>query len=290
MGTDEQALIRILARPDPIRIAQIRAAFETRHKRNLENDITSEVSGYFREALLAIVRGPLAQDVINLHKAIDGAGTNEAILNDVLLGRSNADMNAIKQAYAAKYKRSLEKDVAGDLSFKTERLFAMVLAATRQEDSASIHPHNVEQDVAELHRATEGKVGTDQIAVCAIISNRSDGCLRAIALAYEAKYRIPLEKVIEREFMGHMQDALLMMVRAGTDRAMRDARLLEDTMSGMGTKDDLLVNRVVRFHWNRAHMEQVKGAYRVRYKRELRERIKGDTRGDYERLLLAMIE
>ena len=47
---------------------------------------------------------------------------------------------------------------------------------------------------------------------------------------------------------------------------------------------------MVRGHWDRGHMEQVKGAYRQRYKRELRDRIKGDTRGDQERLLLAMIE
>lgn len=289
-GTDEQALIRTLSRLDPLQIALLNHTYQQRHGRNLEADIASETSGYFEEGLLAIVRGPLAQDVHNLHKAIAGPGTKETVLNDVVIGRSNADMNAIKAAYQAKYHRSLEPDVRGDLSGKTERLFSMVLAATRQEDAAPVVPQQLEQDISELHRSTEGKVGADQIAVCAIISNRSDGQLRAIAHAYEAKYRIPLERVIEKEFSGHMEEALLMMVRGGTDRAMRDARLLEDTMKGMGTKDDLLINRVVRFHWNRQHMEQVKGAYRHQFKRELRERIKGETKGDQERLLLAMIE
>ncbi len=87
-----------------------------------------------------------------------------------------------------------------------------------------------------------------------------------------------------------MEDALLMMLRGATDRAMRDAMLLEDTMRGMGTKDDLLLNRVVRCHWDRAHMQQVKAAYRHRYGRELAARIQGETHGDFERLLLACIE
>jgi len=290
-GTDEQALIRTLSRLDPIQVAVLRTTYQQRHGCNLESDIASETSGYFKEGLLAIVRGPLAQDVHNLHKALAGLGTKEKVLNDVLLARSNADMHAIKTAYAAHHGRPLERDVRDDLSLKTARLFAMVLAATRQEDSAPVLPQQVDADVMELHRATEAtKLGADAIAVCAIVSSRSDGQLRAVALAYEAKYRIPLEKVVQKEFSGHMLDALLLMLRAGTDRAMRDARALEETMKGMGTKDDLLVNRVVRAHWDRAHLEQVKGAYRHKYKRELRERIKGDTRGDYERLLLAMIE
>ncbi len=79
------------------------------------------------------------------------------------------------------------------------------------------------------------------------------------------------------------------MLRCGTDRALRDAMLLEDTMKGPGTKDDLLVHRVVRYHWDKAHMQQVKGAYKHKYKKDLSTRIKGDTGGDLERLLLACI-
>jgi len=71
---------------------------------------------------------------------------------------------------------------------------------------------------------------------------------------------------------------------------MRDALLLEDAMAGMGTKDHLLVNRVVRVHWDRNHLAQVKGAYQHRFRTGLVQRIKGETSGDYEKLLCACIE
>ena len=151
-------------------------------------------------------------------------------------------------------------------------------------------PQSVDADVTELHRATEGKVGTEQLTVCAILSSRSDGQIRAIAQAYEHKYRIPLETVIKKEFSGHMEDALVQMVRCGADRAMMGALALEECMKGPGTKDEKLVSRVVRLHWDRAHMSQVKGAYRARYKRDLVGRIRGETSGDYERILVAMVE
>ena len=86
-----------------------------------------------------------------------------------------------------------------------------------------------------------------------------------------------------------MEGALLQQLRTGTDKAMRDAMLLEDAMAGMGTKDHLLVNRVVRIHWDKNHMQQVKGAYQQKYRQSLTHRIKGETSGDYERLMIACL-
>lgn len=289
-GTNESVLIRTLAHIPAIELACLKSTYNQRHHRSLEKDIESETSRYFEDCLLSILRGPLQGDVYSLNKALKGAGTREAWLNDVLIGRSNADMHAIKQAYKATTRRDLEADVRGDLSGKTERLFMMILAGTRQEDSAPVLPQAVDADVVELHRATEGKAGAEQLTVCSILSNRSDGQIRAIAHAYEAKYRRSLEKVIVSEFSGHMEKTLVGMVRCGTDRAMRDAERLEECMKGPGTKDELLVARVVQMHWDRAHMAQVKGAYRVKYGKELVSRVRGETSGDYETCLVAMIE
>jgi len=86
-----------------------------------------------------------------------------------------------------------------------------------------------------------------------------------------------------------MEDALLYQLRHGLDKYMHQAQLLEDAMAGMGTKDLLLVSRVVRSHWDRSNMANVRGAYEKRYHRNLASRIKGETSGDYERLMLACI-
>ncbi|PNS19057.1 hypothetical protein CAC42_1793 [Sphaceloma murrayae] len=289
-GTDEKRLIAALARLDPLQATALKTVFKQRHRRDIISDLNSETSGYFRDGLVAIARGPLAQDVFNLDKAISGLGTKENVLNDVLLGRTNADINAIKQAYQQTYRRSLESDVKGDLSMKTERLFTMILAARRNEESAPVIPQQTDADVQELYRATEGyKMGTDQIAVCSILSSRSDGQIRAIAQAYRQRYHKSLEEVLKKEFSGHMEDALVFMLNSAVDKAKHDADLLEGAMKGMGTKDDLLVNRIVRIHWDRQRMSQAKAAYKHFYKQDLVRRIEGETRGDYERLMVALV-
>ena len=164
-GTDEKALIRTLATKDPLQVNVIRDTYNQRFRKHLLTDVQGEVSGWFEEGLCAIIRGPLMQDVVLLHNAMDGPGTKEKVLNDVLLGRSNADMRAIKDLYKRTFHTSLESDVKGDLSMKTERHFLMVLAANRNEDSAPVVPSQIDQDVMELYKATEGRTGTDELLV-----------------------------------------------------------------------------------------------------------------------------
>ena len=137
---------------------------------------------------------------------------------------------------------------------------------------------------------TAACLGADQVSVCAILSARSDGQLRAVAGAYQSRYHRSLLEVVEKSFSGHMKDALVYILRAAMDRARLDADMIEAAMAGMGTKDVLLVDRVVALHWNRERMGQAKAAYRHFYKKELGQRIRGETKGDYERLMVALVE
>jgi annexin A7/11 len=290
-GTDEKALIATLSKLDPIQVAALKTQYNSRFQKDLFKDIEKETSGYFEFGLLAIIRGPLAQDCFMLERATHGLGTREFFLNEILLGRSNADLNAIKSMYRTMFRRTLESDIKSDLSAKTERLFDMVMAARRAEDAAPVIPHEIDRDVQDLHRATEGqKLGTDQMTVCQILSSRNDNQIRAIGHAYEQKFHKPLRKVIAGEVSGHMEDALLLMLDRGMDRAKADAGLLYGAMKGMGTKDEQLVHTVVKIHWNRQHMQQVRGAYKHHYKTDLVSAIKSETSGDYERLMVACVE
>ncbi|KAL8404355.1 hypothetical protein RB594_009268 [Gaeumannomyces avenae] len=288
-GTDEAALIRILSDKDPLQVDAIRNGFQRNLNRDLIKDIESETGSWFREGLVALAQGPLLHDVTSLYKALSGPGTKELVLNDVLLARSNADLRAIKQTFQSVYRRPLEDMVSGDLSFKTKRQFEIVMQAVRAEDSAPVVPADTQRDVRDLYAATEGKIGTDEILVCSMFALRNDNQIRAIAVEYQRQYSRSLEEVIRNEFSGHMEDALLYQLRYALDRYMHQAKLLEDAMAGLGTKDHLLVSRVVRSHWDRSNMANVRVAFEKRYGTALARRIDGETSGDYKRLMLACV-
>jgi annexin A7/11 len=281
-GTDEVALIRVLAPLDPLQVAAVRETYSKHIGRDLYRDVKSETGGYFEQGLLAIIEGPLMHDAQLLRDAVEGLGTKEWLLNDVLIGRSNADLNAIKNAYHHKFHRSLQRDVEGDLSLKTENLFTKVVSATRHEESTPINAQYIESAAKSIHDT--------RASVCAIFAQSSDNELRAINQAFNARYTTSLEKHIDYHFSAHMKDALLYMLRTAIDPAMRDAVLLEEAMKGAGTKDYMLVARIVRLHWNRPHLDQVKRAYHHRFHRDLRDRVRDETSGEYEKLMLALLE
>ena len=56
------------------------------------------------------------------------------------------------------------------------------------------------------------------------------------------------------------------------------------------TKDEILIQRVVRCHWDRNFMNAVSNAYKQVYKKDLVKRIEGETRGDYEKLMVACVK
>lgn len=288
-GTDEKTLIAALAKKDPIQMNTIRMQYNDRLKRNLVGDLKSETSGYFEKGLVQIARGPLESDCYNLMEAMKGIGTKEAVLDDILVGRSNADLNAIKQKYQQLFKRTLESDLRGDLSAGTAQMYDMIAAARRKEDSYPVIPQEIEQAVTDLQGSMGGFGNNKTAAVCEILTSKNDAQLRAIAQTYEQRFRKSLHNVVKAEFSGHMKEALRLLVHRATNRAEAEAVRLEEAMAGLGTKDELLVQRVVRCHWDRQFMNAVSHEYHKVYKKDLVKRIEGETRGDYERLMVACV-
>lgn len=289
-GTDEKALIRIIAKQDPIQMNTIREQYNKRFVSDVLKKVASETSGNFQTGLMAVFRGPLMGDCWSLFEAMKGLGTKKAILDDVLIGRSNADIQAIKSEYRRLFNKSLESDLKGDLSAGTEQMFVMVAAARRNEETAPVIPQQIEADVTELQRAMGNMITKDSAQTCQILTSRSDAQLRAITHAYSQRFRKSLESVIKSKFSGHMENSLLLLLARANNRAASDAVQLEETMAGLGTKDMLLIQRVVRAHWDQRHMNQVRAEFQKAYKKDLVKRIKGETNGDYERLLVALVE
>lgn len=287
---DHSTIIGILARADPARMALLRQTYAQRNgSATLESKVDG-MRGHYGDTLVQMVRGPLVADAHNVNRAIKGLGTKEDQLNDVLVGRSNADMRAIKLTYQQIFKKTMESDVEGDLSLKTKTMFQLMMRASRTEENYPYNPTEIARDAEALHHATRGpSIATNSDQVIAILTQRSDNQIRAIATEYQRNFGKNLEDTIRSSFSGHMEDALLLALGRATDRAKTDAYGLEDSMKGLGTKDDLLVQRTVRIHWDRQHRDQVKRAYDHFFKKDLVKRVRGETSGDYRDALVACL-
>jgi annexin A7/11 len=293
-GCDKNALIKVFTDSkyaNPWAMEQLVTDYNKRFLRNLAEDIKKETSGGLEDTILALIRGPLANDVRAIHKAIEGAGTDKAALADVLLGRSNADVRAIANAYRRQHGNDLLTDIKEDIrDDKMCRIYSMVLAATRQEPQVPVNPQEIDTKVTELQRATEGIVGANEIAVAEILVNANSSQLTAMTELYQRKFHRSLEKVIENEFRGSMEDAFLHMLAQGANQAKADAEWLRSAlMRRMGPKDRYFIYRLTTMYWERSRLDAAKEAYQQHFGHKLRVDVLEALEGSYESVVMALI-
>lgn len=77
----------------------IKRDYKTHFGRDLEEDIKSETSGKFETVLVALLQRRLDYYVQELHNAMDGVGTDEDALVEILCSLSNYEIHAIKAQY-----------------------------------------------------------------------------------------------------------------------------------------------------------------------------------------------
>jgi len=167
----------------------------------------------------------------------------------------------------------------------------MALNAQRPADNQYVDPAAVQADVATLKKAADKK---DESGFVEVLVNRSTPHLQAVITSYGTSYK-SLSKVIKKAFSGDVERALLHIVhgvKAKRDGRgeWRDAKLLEKSMAGLGTRDAQLVYRLIRASWDRQRFERIKSAYERRFNKPLLARVKGETSGPYRDALVMLIE
>lgn len=79
-----------------------------RHGVELAELLKKECGGHYEEVMLARIQGPLAFDVALLEKAIVGAGTDEELLTELVIGRTPLALDMLKAAFTAKTHRKFD--------------------------------------------------------------------------------------------------------------------------------------------------------------------------------------
>ncbi|KAH0603384.1 uncharacterized protein H6S33_007706 [Morchella sextelata] len=289
----EEALIHILPFLAPPQLESIRQYILTKNGVRVLDLVDKALSNDFQDVVRAVVLGPLAFDAWLLKRAMGGVVYKSVYMDMVLLGRRNGDVRAIEAAYYRAHGKHLVESIKSELGGPVEALFRNAIEARRQDENAPVVEAAVEKDVVDLYTAMVGSVEAHVVAE--ILVTRSDAQIRRITELYNSKYGVgkekKLEDVIVKKFKGHMEDALLYIVQGANNKALRDARMLERTMKGVGTKTEELTYRIAILHWDKAHLEAVKAAYKAEFPKrtDLITRVKGDTSGNHGKMLVALI-
>ncbi|PNF31987.1 Annexin B9 [Cryptotermes secundus] len=284
-GTDEKAIINVLANRTNSQRLEIAVQFKTLYGKDLISDLKSELSGRFEDLIVAMMT-PLPQFYAKeLHDAISGIGTNETTLIEILCTTTNHEIHTIRAAYERMFRSSLEKDLSGDTSGNFRRLLVSLCTGNRDESYTVDHAAAV-QDAQTLLRAGELQFGTDESTFNAILCSRSYPQLQQIFNEYQRLTGHDFEKAIKNEFSGDIEAGLLAIVKSVRNKAAFFAERLYESMAGMGTKDRALIRIMVTRC--EVDMVDIKNAFQSKYGKTLESFISDDTSGDYKKCLLAL--
>ncbi|XP_064170607.1 annexin A4-like isoform X1 [Anguilla rostrata] len=284
-GTDEQAIIELLGNRTTKQRVPLLAAYKTTYGKDLISDLKSELTGNFEHLVLTMLRTPAQLAAHELKDAIQGAGTDEACLIEILASRNNAEIHEINAIYKADYGKKLEDAIISDTSGHFRRLLVSLSQGNRDERE-TVDISVAKQDAQKLYAAGENKVGTDESQFNAILCARSKPHLRAVFHEYQQMSGRDVEKSICREMSGDLESGMVAVVKCIKNTPAYFAERLHKAMQGAGTKDRTLVRIMV----SRAEVDMldIRQEYAQKYGKSLYTHISGDTSGDYKKLLLKL--
>ncbi|XP_064389782.1 annexin A4-like [Halichondria panicea] len=286
IGTDEAAIINLLVARTNAQRQQIRQKFKLMYGKDLINELKSELSGNFENAILAMLEPSTLYDAKCLRRAMRGAGTDEGALIEILCTRTNKEVLDIKAEYKSHYGRDLEKDVVSETSGHFKRLLVSMCQGAREENTTA-DMEKAKREAGELYSAGEKKWGTDESKFNHILATRSQAQLIATFEEYIRISQRDILNSIEREMSGDLKEGMKTVVMCMRSRPAYFAEKLYKSMKGAGTDDDTLVRVVVsRSEYD---LVEIKKEFLTRYHKTAYKMIQGDTSGDYKKLLLAIV-
>uniref|UniRef100_A0A3B5LDZ6 Annexin n=1 Tax=Xiphophorus couchianus TaxID=32473 RepID=A0A3B5LDZ6_9TELE len=285
IGTDENAIIELLGnRSNKQRVALV-PAYKTTYGKDLVRDLKSELTRDFEDLVLAMLKTPTQFDASELKEAIQGAGTDEACLIEILSSRSNAEIQEINKVYKAEYGKKLEDAITSDTSGHFRRLLVSLCQGNRDERE-TVDISLAKQDAQKLYAAGENKVGTDESQFNAILCARSKPHLRAVFQEYQQMTGRDVEKSICREMSGNLESGMVAIVKCIKNTPAYFAERLQKAMKGAGTKDRTLIRVMVSR--SEVDMLDIRQEFLKAYGKSLYNSISSDTSGDYKKLLLKL--
>jgi len=277
-GTDEKVLIKIIANRSRQQLQAIEHAFKAKYGKDLKKEIKSETSGNFKKVLVYRFKNQFEMKKRGLKKAVKGAGTNERLLINILAYTPNAELKQILSAEPGLRDR-IVKDLSGDFKDAIKDL----LGADRDENP-QINPAAVQEDVKKLYKAGEGKIGTDEKAFFKVLANRSPWHNQAVNAEYAKQHKHSLEVAISKEMSGWLKELLEALVTAPYDYW---AERLYKAMHGAGT-DDKQLTWIIGY-LERHELQYVEAIFNRRFPKTLKDMVKGDTSGHYEKIILELM-
>ncbi|XP_016306237.1 annexin A3-like [Sinocyclocheilus anshuiensis] len=256
IGTTEKTLIDILTHRSSSQKQAISKAYEETTNRILVNDLKGDTQGNFENLLVALARPPAVNDAKWLIKAMKGTGTDNSILIEILASRTNKQIKELSAAYAEETKKTLIQKLKTEVSGDFGKAI-LLLAEGARDESTNVNADKARED-----------------AKWSSIPH-----LRQTILEYKNISGKTLQKSIEKEMSGNLEELLVDIVKCVMSTPAYFAEKVYKSMKGAGT-DETTLTRVMVSR-GEIDMLDIRAEFKKLYQNSLFKEISSDVSGNY---------
>ncbi|GLU13124.1 hypothetical protein SLE2022_297700 [Rubroshorea leprosula] len=284
-GTNEGLIISILAHRNAAQRNLIRQIYAETYGEDLLKALDKELSSDFERAVLLWTLDPAERDAFLANEATKRFTSSNWIIMEIACTRSSFDLFKVRQAYHARFKKSLEEDVAYHSTGDYRKLLVPLVSAFRYEGD-EVNMMLAKSEAKILHEKISDKAYNDE-EIIRIISTRSKPQLNATLNHYNNAFGNAINKDLKADPNDEFLKLLRATIKCLTCPEKYFEKVLRQAINKLGT-DEWALTRVVT---SRAEvdMQRIKEEYHQRNSVPLERAIAGDTSGDYEKMLLALI-
>ncbi len=261
---------------------QIREEYQKKTSRDLLQDIEKNTSSDFRTTLLALYKDPVEYDADTLYTAMKGIGSDKDAITEVICFRTFDRLNKVKEKFKEKYGKELVPELKSETSSSYQKV---VMAMLEKERSKNKSPdlETCKKIAEELYKNGEEKLGSEDDVFINYFTSLSGEELALVGKEYHKTYKKNLVEVIESEFSGDLKSIFIAILYSLISPSEYFARKIFKAVDGAGTADNKLIRSIV----SRADidMKMIKRYFKQIFKKDIIERVKDDTSGDYFKLL-----
>lgn len=243
-GTDEQNIIDILTKRSNAQRQMIANVFTNELGRDLIEDLKSELGGKFEDVIVALMLTPDHYMCKQLHKAMEGMGTEESTLIEILCPKSNEEIHSLVAKYEELYDRPLAEHLCSEVGGHFRRLMTLIIVGARDAAGSVDHAKAAEQ-AQQLYEAGEGKLGTDEEVFNRIFAHSSFAQLRLVFEEYKNLNGRTIEQALNDEIGGDLAVALNAIVECVQSPPAYFAQRIHNAVAGAGTDDQTLIRIIV---------------------------------------------
>uniref|UniRef100_A0A673CBS3 Annexin n=1 Tax=Sphaeramia orbicularis TaxID=375764 RepID=A0A673CBS3_9TELE len=263
-GVDENTIIEILVKRSNEQRQQIKEAYQQASGKPLESALKNALKGDLEDVVLALLKTPAQYDAQQLKQAMKGLGTDEDTLIEILASRTNRELEEVKKAYKAEYKKELEDDIKSDTSGDFKKALIELCKASRTE---GVSEPLIDSDARALYEAGEGRKGKDCSVFIEILTTRSAAHLRKVFERYSKYSKVDVAQAIDLEMKGDIESCLTAVVKCAGSRPAFFAEKLYLAMKGKGTRKNILTRIMVSR--SEIDMIRIKEEYKKNYGKTL---------------------